>query len=96
MKIDLRKPSGNRFERDLRAILVETMMGGGMSLSKIKIKGSKEQMIRFASVLAAEKEYLEAVEQQGEDSIMATKMKAKLKGKINDFERVLEAKWPLV
>ncbi len=65
MKIDLRKPSGNRFERDLRAILVETMMGGGMSLSRIKIKGSKEQMIRFASVLAAEKEYLEAVEQQG-------------------------------
>ena len=95
MNIDLRKPNGSRFESDLRAILVETMMGGDISLSKIRIKGSREQMMKFALVLAAEKEYLEAVEQQGEDSVMATKTKAKLKGKINDFERVLEAKWPL-
>ena len=96
MYVDLNKPNGGQFESGVRAILLEAMMGGGIALDKVKIKGTKNQIAKFALVMAAEKKYLETVAQQGEESLMATKTKAVLKGKINDLERVLEAKWPLV
>ena len=95
MHIDLNNPNGAQFARGIRSILVEAMIGEGVALDKVKIKGTKSQIAKFASVMAAEKNYLEAMEQQGEDSLMATKAKAELKAKINDLERVLEAKWPL-
>ena len=95
MHIDLNNPHGAQFESGIRSILVEAMIGEGVALDKVKIKGTKSQIAKFASVMAAEKNYLEAMEQQGEDSLMATKAKAELKAKINDLERVLEAKWPL-
>ena len=95
MHIDLNNPNGAQFESGIRSILEEAMIGEGVALDKVKIKGTKSQIAKFASVMAAEKNYLEAMEQQGEDSLMATKAKAELKAKINDLERVLEAKWPL-
>tara|TARA_R110000824_G_scaffold59916_3_gene160513 strand:- start:2897 stop:3187 length:291 start_codon:yes stop_codon:yes gene_type:complete len=95
MYVDLSNPNGAQFEGGIRSILVEAMIGEGVALDKIKIKGTKNQIAKFALVMAAEKKYLEAVEQQGEDSLMATKTKAELKVKISDLERVLEAKWPL-
>ena len=95
MYIDLNNPNGAQFESGIHSVLVEAVIGGGIALDKVKIKGTKNQIAKFASVMAAEKKYLETVEQQGEDSLMATKTKAELEAKINDLERVLEAKWPL-
>tara|TARA_R100000908_G_C3753694_1_gene148041 strand:+ start:1812 stop:2102 length:291 start_codon:yes stop_codon:yes gene_type:complete len=96
MYIDLNNPNEAQFENGIRSILVESMIGEGMSLDKVKIKGTKNQIAKFALVMAAEKKYLEMIDQQGEDSLMATKTKAELQSKIDDLERVLEAKWPLV
>tara|TARA_R100000005_G_C4865715_1_gene124763 strand:- start:172 stop:462 length:291 start_codon:yes stop_codon:yes gene_type:complete len=96
MHIDLNHPNEAQFENGIRSILIESMIGEGVALDKVKIKGTKNQIAKFALVLAAEKKHLDAMEQQGEESLMATKTKAELEAKIDDLERVLEAKWPLV
>tara|TARA_B100000925_G_C21863337_1_gene410954 strand:- start:27 stop:389 length:363 start_codon:yes stop_codon:yes gene_type:complete len=65
-----------------------------LASSSVKIKGTKEQLAAFAAAIAAEGQFMKAIQKHGLNNPIVQNSKSSLARAISDFERDTGIVWP--